>query len=339
MALARIITRSQTCSRELSLVLIERGYTVEIVSPDKVPTNIADLELRVDDGPGNQLLATVEAHGGDRTASLKFVHHLKAPMVDPVLRLAELDEAVEPVGLNTQSGIEFSELPAETSKLIPRPLSPALRLLPNRTVDLKVDLKGGAAAIRSQVLSLSLVKPQTDLAVEGAAVSAPTRPRITKAEPTIVLAMSATQRRERTDAGPRRAVLAFAALVVLAVILGFSVRGTLNSAVEVSAAPPSQRVAASTGVDSATAVGTQKMGDRLQISAIPWTLPAERDNSGYPPKDAPVANARISLSSRAAVSPRRGDDVVAPNTIIYFDKRYEPAPKNRRPQPKKKVRP
>ncbi len=51
MALARIITRSNARSRELALDLLARGYAVEIISPDKIPDNIADLELRVDAGP------------------------------------------------------------------------------------------------------------------------------------------------------------------------------------------------------------------------------------------------------------------------------------------------
>ena len=50
MALARIITRSNAWSRELEFDLLARGYAVEIVSPDKIPDNIADLELRVDAG-------------------------------------------------------------------------------------------------------------------------------------------------------------------------------------------------------------------------------------------------------------------------------------------------
>lgn len=82
MALARIISRSQLCSRELALHLLARGYAVEIVSPDAVPDNIADLELRVDSGPGDLLTANVEAHNGAHSASLEFIHHLKSPMMD-----------------------------------------------------------------------------------------------------------------------------------------------------------------------------------------------------------------------------------------------------------------
>src|SRR5258706_85490 len=70
MALARIITRSNPCSRQLALDLLGRGYAVEIVSPDSIPDNLADLELRVEEDPGNQLVASVEAHNGGRSTAL-----------------------------------------------------------------------------------------------------------------------------------------------------------------------------------------------------------------------------------------------------------------------------
>src|SRR5260370_20275708 len=94
MALARIITRSHAGSRELALDLLARGYAVEIVSPDKIPENIADLELRIDTGLADRLTATVEAHDGERSASLEFVHYLKAPMVDFIRRPLESPDVV-----------------------------------------------------------------------------------------------------------------------------------------------------------------------------------------------------------------------------------------------------
>ena len=59
MALARIITGSPAYSRELTPYLFARGYAVEVVSPDKIPDTVADLEIRVDAGPGDQLSASV----------------------------------------------------------------------------------------------------------------------------------------------------------------------------------------------------------------------------------------------------------------------------------------
>jgi hypothetical protein len=91
MALARIITRSHACSRELALDLLARGYTVEIVSPDAIPDNLADLELRVDNA-GDQLVANVTAHDGNRSTSLEFLHHLKAPMGDFIRRVPDAEQ-------------------------------------------------------------------------------------------------------------------------------------------------------------------------------------------------------------------------------------------------------
>src|ERR1700687_2955792 len=121
MALARIITRSHLCSRELALDLIARGYAVEIVSPDSITDNLADLELRVEEDPGNQLVASVEAHNGERSVSLEFLHYLKAPMPDFIRRPPEAHEAVhfpeQPVRLNAEQSAEDVELPVDARQL------------------------------------------------------------------------------------------------------------------------------------------------------------------------------------------------------------------------------
>jgi hypothetical protein len=86
MALARIISHSHEYCRELAVDLLARGYAVEIVSPDKIPDNFADLELRVDADTANDLTAKVAAHSGEHSSFLDFVHHLSAPMGDFVRR-------------------------------------------------------------------------------------------------------------------------------------------------------------------------------------------------------------------------------------------------------------
>jgi len=97
MALARIITRSQACARELALDLLARGYAVEIVSPDAIPDSLADLELRVDAGPGDQLTANVTANvptqDGNHSSSLEFLHHLRAPLGDFIRRTPEAQDS------------------------------------------------------------------------------------------------------------------------------------------------------------------------------------------------------------------------------------------------------
>jgi hypothetical protein len=77
MALARIITRSEVCSRELAFHLLGRGYSVEVVSPDSVPANKAELELRVETDSSGKLTANVVARDGERSASLDFVRQTK----------------------------------------------------------------------------------------------------------------------------------------------------------------------------------------------------------------------------------------------------------------------
>jgi hypothetical protein len=89
MPLARIISRSLQCSRELALDLMARGYAVEIVSPDAIPDGFADLELRVESDDVNDVTAAVAARDGGHVASLDFIHHLKAPMSDFVRRSPE----------------------------------------------------------------------------------------------------------------------------------------------------------------------------------------------------------------------------------------------------------
>src|ERR1700694_4819004 len=108
MALARIISHSHSCSRELALDLIARGYAVEIVSPDSIPDNLADLELRVQEDHGNQLVARVQAHNGDRSASIEFVHHLKTPMVACIRRPPEPHEGVQSVRCTPPKGLSAS---------------------------------------------------------------------------------------------------------------------------------------------------------------------------------------------------------------------------------------
>jgi len=121
MPVARIITRSETCARQLALDLIARGYAVEVVAPDSVPGDFADLELRVEEDSGNRLVARVEARNGGRSASLDFVHHLRAPLADFEPRAPETIEVVklpeEPVSSGAGPLSEPVPLPGKTPPL------------------------------------------------------------------------------------------------------------------------------------------------------------------------------------------------------------------------------
>jgi hypothetical protein len=322
MALARIITRSQACSRELALDLLARGYAVEIVSPDRVPDNIADLELRVDNDPGDQLIANVEAHDGGRTASLEFVHHLKAPMVNFMRRPPELGEAVhfsgEAVSFNAAPGIEDMELPAEAPQLAPRGVSPATEILPNRELGPGIDPEEGACLVAPQVLSPP-VEPPGCSAVDDAEVRQPTM-----AQPTIVSPTQAAHIRHRSAGWPWRAALTFASVVLLAVVLGFSMRRTSKAAAQSSEALSVEKIAvALTGVNPPSAVGAER--DPARAPGLPPAAVDSEGNSNHAPEEAHVAKVGAPTARpRTAVS---HDDLIARDTVTYLDKRFEPTPK------------
>jgi hypothetical protein len=133
MALARIITRSEACSRELAVHLQNRGYAVETVSPDNIPRTAADLELRVETGSGDRLTASVIARQGERSSTLEFVRELKSPITAstaaqlPVNDAPAVEILVGPVvkSLSERLALEHSEryagrtLPVATPQEVP----------------------------------------------------------------------------------------------------------------------------------------------------------------------------------------------------------------------------
>lgn len=83
MALARIITRSHQYAQQLALDLLARGYAVEVVSPDAIPTGPADLELRVEAyGTEMQGQITEVRERGKPAKSLEYLQRLKPMMAD-----------------------------------------------------------------------------------------------------------------------------------------------------------------------------------------------------------------------------------------------------------------
>lgn len=351
MALARIITRSQMCSRELSLVLRARGYTVEIVSPDKVPDNIADLELRVEAGPANELIANVEAHNGGHTSSLEFVHHLKAPVLDFPRRPSEPGEAAhtsgEPVSFIARPVNEDRALPAEASQPSLRAVPPAVESLPYCKANPEVDPAESTCSMAPQ----SLVPPEappTYFAVKDAAALQPaptlrtigpqtTIPRIMDRK-TMVPPTQAAQPRNHSAGWPWRAGLAFAIVMLLSIVLGLGMRGNTKAAAQSPELSPGRKIAAAAGGNPSNAVGTENdiAIDPEQIQAVPWgLLGADMEaNSGRAPKEAQVLKSETPTTSpRTAVSRKRGDDLIARDTTVYFDKRFEPAPKSKRAKP------
>ena len=374
MALARIITNSQACSRELALDLLARGYAVEIISPDSIPNDIADLELRVDTVLGNQLLASVEAHNGERTASLEFLHQLKAPMVDFIRRPPEPRESAhspeEPISFNAKPNVEAVEWAAEAPQPAPKAVSPATDVLPVPELD---RAEGARLILPPDPLSSVPVEPPSACAAEATTMARPTLVEPTTVETTLV-DTTPIQPREKPQPPDRprgwfwRAALIFASVVLLALVLGFGMRRTGKASAQGSAAAPTENVAAaSTDVGLSSGAIPERdaqkdPGQGLAVPVLPSAAPAIRSegNSNHAPEESRVAKAGAATASTAKTSTvkssiakpstarastakpsiakasttkasteqagamtshRLGADLIARDTVTYFDER------------------
>ena len=321
MALARIITHSQACSRELALDLLARGYAVEIVSPDSIPDNIADLELRVDTAPGEQLIASVKAHHGERSASLEFVHHLKAPMVDFIRRPPEPRESAhppeEPVIVNTGPNVEAVELPEEAPQPAPKAVSPAADVLPAPELDRE---EGARLILPPEPLPSVPVEPPSACAVEATTIARPTPVEPMPVEPTplepTTVEATPVEPREKPQPPDRpagwfwRAALIFGSVVLLALVLGLGMRRTGKASAQGSAAAPTENIApASTdvGLSSGAIPERDPQKDPGQVLAVPVPPPAapairSEGNSNHAPEKSPVVKAGAATASTAKSS-------------------------------------
>jgi hypothetical protein len=324
MALARIITRSHSCSRELALDLIARGYAVEIVSPDSIPDNLADLELRVEEDPGNQLVASVQAHNGERTASLEFVHYLKAPMADFIRRPPEPHEAVhspeKPARFIADQNGEVVEPPADAPHLAPETVCPAAEILHDAELVPELNRDDGACPVLPPHQSPSLpVQPPGHVA---AAVSTMARPMISKptmAKSTIAPSVREWEWRDRPAGWPSwRTALTAVSAVLLALVLSYGVRRTNKASAQSSG--PTEKVAPSTGVSLSSAANPKKGPGKVSALALsPLAIKSEQ-NSDQTPKESHVATAgTASAGGGAMVSRRHGDDLLSPDTVTYSD--------------------
>ena len=323
MALARIISSSRQCARELALDLMERGYAVEIVAPDAIPDNLADLELRVEADPSNVLTASVKARDGERSTSLDFVHHLKAPvlpMPDFQRRPAQITE-----GALVSPGLTIFEVESPIAELSAEPVELAAAELP-RTPE--------PAPVAPEIVS------SPDVAVRPTAApvrlqKAPKKPE-RRVWPVVRLVFrwskAAGKTVQKSSSRPRgwfwRAAATSAGVLTVAVLVGFGIRGG-------GAAPLAN------GDDKAVESGAQtKAGERESIrigpseAAVPTPFDLSAQHS--PVSVASAASKDEVKSGRVAKVPAvprvksavhsghkgsyRHNDLVAPNTITYLDR-------------------
>jgi hypothetical protein len=317
MALARIITRSHAYARELTLDLLARGYAVEIVSPDKIPDNFADLELRVDASPGDQLIASVVIR--------------RSPEPREATHFPE-----EPVSFHAEPGTEDVELHAALPQLAPGTLSVAAETLHEP----ELDAEAGARRISPLDTFLSLpVEPPIQTAEENS-TSEQAAMRPTMVGPTMVPPTREPQPFHRPPARFWRAGLTFASVMLLALVLAFGMRRSGKAPAQNSGAVSAEKIAAaSTDVNLLSTADPEKDTkkdpgkDPGQVAATPVPPPAikSQGNSDLASEESrvaktdtaaaaatPAASARAGVSGR--VSRRHGDDLIAPDTVTYLDK-------------------
>jgi hypothetical protein len=361
MALARIITRSQPCSRQLALDLMARGYAVEIVSPDSIPDNLADLELRVEEDPGNQLVASVEAHNGERSASLEFLHYLKAPMPDFIRRPPpETHEAVHfpepPVSFNAAESAEDVELPVNAPQLASETVSAAAEIPRDSKLNPEPDPEEGTrltlppaplpwrptdppnhSASASSMLARPIARPVAAPPVK----SPPVTSRPVTTAPTTTLPRDVRSSRpqpfDQSSEPFRNVALILASMVlIMALGLGFSMRRGSKTAAQGSGAAPAA------SISRASIVPDKDSGKHQgQVSALPIAPPAAKAEGHHDnaPKQSPVAkidDPTVKTPAKAAteaateaptktvgtrVSSRHGDGLIARDTVTYLDQR------------------
>ena len=322
MALARIITRSDECARELSQDLLARGYAVEVVSPDEIPGHTADLELRVETGEGKKLTANVKVQHGEHSASLDFVHHLK-PTVGEVSR-PEWQQA-----LNVQ-GIARTEHFANAAK----------RELVRDREESQLPQKIPLAAKPDPVVDQTSAKPASDTGFASKATDRPEPPQLApmvlRDPTTVAVATSSTARRvipgrvslhlqaNRPEGWLWRTAIGFAAMVLVALAAAFSTNrkplmSNSGETGEIPGTAPIQVMALSAAAAESTAQGPlSKPSVKSDLNRI--------EAAGQ--KAGPAARDTASEATGTSVH-----DLVARDTVVYLDERYKPAPKTKPSNP------
>ncbi len=358
MPLARIITRFDTCADELALHLLRRGYAVEIVSPDSIPDNFADLELRVDGHSEDQLVASVEAHEGGHSSSFQFVHRLKTP-TEPSLPKPEPYIAIP---------FPEAETPLLTQQMLTQPTMTQQTLAQQTTTEAvppvtEILLDGGRDAAEGSSLFRS-DEPPISLPVEEASfemASLETTP-LESIEPslsdlrtsTIPLPVAGQESVLPNWTSPLLhrpakfyggAALTFAGVVLVALFLGFGIHRSSKVSAQGPTPFPAENVAtASVGVNALGVVDSNRAPENtptklpaLASKPSPANLKANSVRVGEesPPaktttttatktKPDNLTSGTSSHCSRAARSHKHADDVVAPDTVTYLDERYKP---------------
>jgi len=340
MALARIITRSDVCSRALALDLLGRGYSVEIVTPDSIPANMADLELRVEAALGDRLTASVIARDGDRSSTLEFVRNLKTSAADFAPLLAK---DFKPIASVAEPAAEVSRpkvgalLPAPTASLLP-----AVALLgdaPSHSspIDSILDREVSAPPISTPALLPFLAeKPPVVFASASSMIAPP--PSNPPTPPVFVSAGTdlsedipqpvCDESSSRTPNLLRSATVVLTILALLMVmVFGMSVLRSGKTSAASIAAPVADKVAPSSAVPSNNRTSNHST-PHAQASKVGASDSVKSAHVAEPSSHKKISNSivKASITNRKVMHrPAHNEDVIARDTVTYLDRSLEKA--------------
>jgi len=345
MALARIITRSDVCSRALALDLLGRGYAVEIVTPDSIPANMADLELRVEAALGDRLTASVIARDGDRSSTLEFVRNLKTSAADLAPLLAK-DSTLMPLIEEPAAEVARPKLGA----LLPAPtasLFPAVALLgdaPSHSSPIGSILDREVSAPPTStpaLLPFLAEKPPVVFASASSMIAPPpTHP------PTPPMFVSAgtdlsedlpqpvcDESSRRTPNLLRSATVVLTILALLMVmVFGMSVLRSGKTSAASTAIPVADRVLPSSAVPSNNRTSNNRTSSTVaphaQASKVGASASVKSAHVAEPSSRKKISNSIVKASitnGKVVHRPVHNEDVIARDTVTYLDRSLEKA--------------
>ena len=340
MALARIITRSDVCSRALALDLLGRGYSVEIVTPDSIPANVADLELRVEAALGDRLTASVIARDGDRSSTLEFVRNLKTSAADLAPLLAK-DSTLIPLVAEPAAEVARPKLGA----LLPAPtasLFPAVALLgdaPSHSspVDSVLDTEVSAPPISTPALLPFLAEKPPVVFASASSMIAP-QPTHTPMPPMFVSARTdlsedlpqpvCDESSNRTPNLLRSATVVLTILALLMVtVFGMSVLRSGKTSAASIAVPVADKVVPSSAVPSNNRTSNHST-PHAQASKVGASASVKSAHVAEPSSRKKISNSVVKASitnGKVMHRPGHNEDVIARDTVTYLDRSFEKA--------------
>jgi predicted protein tyrosine phosphatase len=325
--------REQTDKREQILIHCKHGIS-------RSPAFLAAFMVESGISPSlEEAKATISVHRPVQPATqiVEHVRHLKALMVDFIRRPPEPRPAVnfraEPLRSNAEPSIEDVELPTEDPQLPPKTVSPAAAILRDPGFGPK---ESARLIFPPEPLPSLPGEPPSHFATEASTIVRPTIGPPTMVRPWTIRLRWKPLLSGRSVAWYWRVALSFAAVVLVAMVLGFGIRQNGNASAQSSGTEPVEKIAVpAVDVDLLSAAGPEKDPEKYrgrdpgQASALAVSPSATKSEA----KDG-ATTARAATSTTGAKSSRRyRDDLIARDTVTYLDKRYEQHAFNR-PTPK-----